>query len=69
VKEEITDSIVFHAGTIKDASGQTLTNGGRVIAVTSFGNSMKDALAKSYKNAAKINFDGKNFRRDIGFDL
>ena len=69
VKEEIPDSIVFHAGTKKDASGQTLTNGGRVIAVTSFGNSMKDALGKSYKNAAKIDFEGKQYRKDIGFDL
>ena len=69
VKEEIIDSIVFHAGTKKDASGQTLTNGGRVIAVTSYGNSMRDALEKSYKNAAKIDFEGKEYRKDIGFDL
>ena len=51
------------------ASGNTITNGGRVIAITSFGNSMKEALAISYKNAEKIGFEGKNYRRDIGFDL
>jgi phosphoribosylamine--glycine ligase len=69
-KETIKDSILFHAGTKMDAaSGNTITNGGRVIAITSFGNSMKEALAISYKNAEKIGFEGKNYRRDIGFDL
>lgn len=76
---EVKDSIVFHAGTTfdkpqitPDISGhksQILTNGGRVIAITSFGNDMQDALKKSYTNAEIINFEKKYFRKDIGFDL
>ncbi|TRZ70440.1 MAG: phosphoribosylamine--glycine ligase [Bacteroidetes bacterium] len=69
-QENIEDSILFHAGTKTDtASGNIVTNGGRVIAVTSFGNSMKEALSASYKNATKIEFEGKQYRKDIGFDL
>ena len=66
--ENCEGSIVFHAGT-KNDEGIVKTNGGRVIAVTSFGKSLEDALAKSNKNAEKINFQGKNYRKDIGFDL
>jgi len=66
---KIDDSLIFHAGTVSDPSGNILSNGGRVIAVTSLGDSMKHALEKSYRNAEKIMFDGKNYRRDIGFDL
>ena len=62
------DSIVFHAGA-KNKNGTVLTNGGRVMAITSFGQNMELALAKSYKNAEKINFKGKVYRKDIGFDL
>ena len=62
------DSIVFHAGA-KNKNGTVLTNGGRVMAITSFGQNMDLALAKSYKSAEKINFTGKVYRKDIGFDL
>jgi len=66
--ENVTDSLVFHAGT-KEENGKILTNGGRVIAVTSFGDSIEEALEKSYKNIDKIHFDKMNYRKDIGFDL
>ena len=66
--ENCEGSIVFHAGT-KNDEGIVKTNGGRVIAVTSFGKTLEDALTRSYKNAEKINFQGKNYRKDISFDL
>lgn len=66
--ENVEGSIVFHAGT-KLTDGKVLTNGGRVLAVSSYGDTMKEALTQSYKNVAKIHFEGMNFRRDIGFDL
>ncbi len=66
--DKVKDSVVFHAGTtIKDK--EILSAGGRVLAVTSYGASMRDALEASYTNAAKISFDGRYFRKDIGFDL
>lgn len=65
---EITDSLVFHAGT-KSENDKILTNGGRVVAVSSYGNTKDEALAVSYKNAGKVLFDKKYFRKDIGFDL
>lgn len=64
----VSDSIVFHAGTA-NADDKVVTNGGRVIAVSSYGENMKDALANSFKNAEVISFEGKNYRKDIGFDL
>jgi phosphoribosylamine--glycine ligase len=66
--ENVEESLVFHAGT-KEKDGLVLTDGGRVIAVSSYGNSMQEALAVSYQNAAKINFEGMYFRKDLGFDL
>ena len=66
--EKITDSILFHAGT-KQVGNEVVTNGGRVLAITSYGNDFKGALAISNKNATLIEFDEKNYRRDIGFDL
>tara|TARA_R110002051_G_scaffold73135_1_gene132671 strand:+ start:43649 stop:44920 length:1272 start_codon:yes stop_codon:yes gene_type:complete len=66
--ESIKDSLVFHAGTtLKD--GKVVTNGGRVMAITSFGSDFKSALSKSYQNVEKLSFDGMNYRRDLGFDL
>jgi len=66
--ENITDSIVFHAGT-KLENNQVLSNGGRVLTVTSYGDNFEEAIKKSYQNIAKINFDKMYFRRDIGNDL
>ena len=65
--ESIKESLVFHAGTSND--GCVRTNGGRVLALTSFGEQMKNALKKSLESAEKISFDGKYYRKDIGFDL
>ena len=66
--EQVKDSIVFHAGT-RAQNNDVLTNGGRVIAVSSYGKNIDEALALSFKNAEMIEFEGKYFRRDIGFDL
>ena len=66
--ESIEDSLVFHAGTtLKE--GKVVTNGGRVMAITSFGSDFKTALSKSYDNVAKLSFEGMNYRKDLGFDL
>ncbi|MBO4945514.1 MAG: phosphoribosylamine--glycine ligase [Muribaculaceae bacterium] len=62
-------TIAFHAGTRKDAEGNILTSGGRVIAFSSRGNSVEEALAKSFKAIETVDFEGKNYRRDIGRDL
>lgn len=61
-------SLVFHAGTALKEN-EVVTSGGRVIAITSFGDSIGEALKKSYSNIDKIHFDKMNYRRDIGFDL
>ncbi|MFD2100209.1 phosphoribosylamine--glycine ligase [Flagellimonas iocasae] len=66
--ENVQGSLVFHAGT-KLSGGKVVTNGGRVIAVTSFGKDFKEALQKSYQNMEKLHFDGMYYRKDLGFDL
>jgi phosphoribosylamine--glycine ligase len=65
---QIKDSIVFHAGT-KTVNGDLLTNGGRVLAISSYGSTKEEALAKSFENAKRICYDKKYFRSDIGLDL
>ena len=62
------DCMVFHAGTKLTENG-VITAGGRVLAVSSYGNSMKEALDKSYRNASLLKFDDIYYRKDIGFDL
>ncbi|HBG58414.1 MAG TPA: phosphoribosylamine--glycine ligase [Porphyromonadaceae bacterium] len=66
--DSVMDSIVFHAGT-ESRNREVLTAGGRVLAVTSYGSTMEEALHTSYNNIAKITFDKAYFRKDIGFDL
>lgn len=66
--ESITDSIVFHAGT-KMVDEKVVSNGGRVLAVTSYGDDFQEAIKKSYQNIEKLHFDTMYYRKDIGFDL
>ncbi len=66
--QNVVDAIPFHAGTI-NKNDNIETSGGRVIAVSAFGDTLNDALAKSYKAAAAIDFEGKYYRKDIGQDL
>jgi phosphoribosylamine---glycine ligase len=66
--KNVEDSIVFHAGT-KLENGQVVSNGGRVLAITSFGETFDEAIKKSYQNINKLHFDTMNYRKDIGFDL
>jgi len=64
----VSDCIVFHSGTKKD-NGNIVTNGGRVLAITSYGSTLYEALQNSYRNAALISWDGMYYRTEIGFDL
>jgi len=66
--DKTTGSIIFQAGTRKEGDS-VLSSGGRVLAISSYGSDLKDALKKSYVNAEIIDFQGKYFRKDIGFDL
>src|SRR5690606_6698399 len=66
--ENVKDSIVFHAGTTKK-EGKIVTNGGRVLAITSLDDNWKQAIKKSYQNIENIYFDKMYYRKDIGFDL
>jgi phosphoribosylamine--glycine ligase len=66
--ENVSDSLVFHAGTTSE-NGNVVSNGGRVLAVTSYGNNFDEAIKKSYQNIGKLSFDKMYFRKDIGFDL
>ncbi len=66
--DQVEGSHVFHAGTRLE-NEKTLTSGGRVLAVTSFGDDYKQALKKSYQNAEKLHFDKMYYRKDLGFDL
>lgn len=65
---DIENSLVFHAGT-KEENGRILTNGGRVVAITSLGNHLKETLEQSLSNATRISYDGKYYRRDIGYEF
>lgn len=66
--DAVEDSILFHAGTAQQ-NNNIVSNGGRVIAVSSYGANMKEALATSYSNAPKVEFEGRYYRTDLGFDL
>ncbi|MGE4587791.1 MAG: phosphoribosylamine--glycine ligase [Mangrovibacterium sp.] len=66
--EQSGDSLFFHAGT-RQSDGKIFTDGGRVVAVSSYGADLKEAMANSYANAGNITFEGKYYRKDIGFDL
>jgi phosphoribosylamine--glycine ligase len=68
--QDVTDSILFHAGTkYSGPVDNIVTNGGRVIAVCAYGSTMEKALEQAYIDASKIQFEGKYFRSDLGFDL
>jgi phosphoribosylamine--glycine ligase len=66
--DKIEDSLVYHAGT-KIENGKLVTNGGRVLTITSFGNDFQEAIKKSYQNIDRLHFDKMYFRKDIGLDL
>ncbi len=63
------DTIIFHAGTKINEDGNIVTNGGRVLAVTSFGNNMHEAVDTSNEVLSTINFEGMYYRKDIGYEF
>ena len=65
---DVRQSICFHAGTL-EKNDEIITNGGRILAITSYGNNLEEALNTSFSNAEKIQYEGKYYRRDIGKDL
>lgn len=67
--DDVKESIIFHAGTTTDADGRVVTNGGRVLAVSSYGTDKAEALQQSFRQAQRIHFDKMYFRSDIGQDL
>ena len=67
--DKVENSLLFHAGTKMNEKGEVLTNGGRVIAITSFGKNIQEAVTTSLINADKIEYEGKYFRRDIGYEF
>jgi phosphoribosylamine--glycine ligase len=67
--DQVTESILFHAGTRRESESSVVTNGGRVLAVTSRGENLAKALETCYKTASGIDFEGIYYRKDIGFDL
>ena len=67
--DEVTDSMVFQAGTQRKDNGEVVTTGGRVLSVTSYGETISEALSRCYASAGLIQFEGVRYRTDIGFDL
>lgn len=67
--DEVKDSLLFHAGTKKSDNGDLVSNGGRLLAITSFGSNVKEAVIKSLNNAEKIQYEGKYYRKDIGYEF
>ncbi len=67
--DEVRDSLLFHAGTKKSDNGDLVSNGGRLLAITSFGINVKEAVTKSLTNAEKIQYEGRYYRKDIGYEF
>jgi phosphoribosylamine--glycine ligase len=67
--DQTENSLLFHAGTKQNDKGEIVTNGGRVLAITSFGDTVKEAVEQSFMNAEKIQYEGKYYRKDIGYEF